>query len=62
VPKNRGLQDILIACLDDLKGFPDAIAMSFLFPSSVTACIISFNMATVTQNYLQVRTIISLKE
>lgn len=24
--KNRGLQDILIACVDGLKGFPDAIA------------------------------------
>lgn len=23
--KNRGLQDILIACVDGLKGFPDAI-------------------------------------
>ncbi len=23
--KNRGLQDILIACMDGLKGFPDAI-------------------------------------
>ncbi len=23
--KNRGLQDILIACVDRLKGFPDAI-------------------------------------
>ena len=23
--KNRGLNDILIACVDGLKGFPDAI-------------------------------------
>ncbi len=24
--QNRGVKDILIACVDDLKGFPDAIA------------------------------------
>ncbi|WP_223236583.1 transposase, partial [Acinetobacter baumannii] len=24
--KNRGVQDILVACVDGLKGFPDAIA------------------------------------
>ena len=30
--KNRGLNDILIACVDGLKGFPDAInAYSALF-------------------------------
>lgn len=27
--KNRGLQDILIACVDGLKGFPDAIAAQY---------------------------------
>ena len=27
--KNRGVQDILIACVDGLKGFPDAIAAEF---------------------------------
>ena len=27
--KSRGLQDILIACVDGLKGFPDAIAVEF---------------------------------
>ena len=27
--KNRGLQDILIACVDGLKGFPDAIAAEY---------------------------------
>ena len=27
--KNRGLQDILIACIDGLKGFPEAIASEF---------------------------------
>ena len=26
--KNRGVQDILIACVDGLKGFPDAIIAS----------------------------------
>jgi putative transposase len=27
--KNRGVQDILIACVDGLKGFPDAIAAEY---------------------------------
>jgi len=27
--KNRGVQDILIACVDGLKGFPDAINTAF---------------------------------
>jgi transposase-like protein len=27
--KNRGLEDILIACVDGLKGFPDAIAAEY---------------------------------
>jgi len=27
--KNRGVQDILIACVDGLKGFPDAIAAAY---------------------------------
>jgi transposase-like protein len=27
--KNRGVQDILIACIDGLKGFPEAIASEF---------------------------------
>ena len=27
--KNRGLQDILIAVVDGLKGFPDAITAAF---------------------------------
>ena len=27
--QNRGVQDILIACVDGLKGFPDAIASVF---------------------------------
>ena len=26
--KNRGMQDIFIACVDGLKGFPEAIARS----------------------------------
>ncbi len=30
--KNRGLQDILIACIDGLKGFPDAINSVYLQP------------------------------
>lgn len=37
--KNRGLQDILIACVDGLKGFPDAI--NSVFPQThVQLCII----------------------
>jgi putative transposase len=37
--KNRGLQDILIACCDGLKGFPDAIAS--VYPQTqVQLCII----------------------
>ena len=37
--QNRGVQDILIACVDGLKGFPDAIAS--IFPeTTVQLCII----------------------
>jgi putative transposase len=37
--KNRGVQDILIACVDGLKGFPDAIAT--VYPKTeVQLCII----------------------
>ena len=37
--KNRGVQDILIACVDGLKGFPDAIET--LFPKTeVQLCIV----------------------
>lgn len=37
--KNRGLQDILIACVDGLTGFPDAIAT--VYPSTkVQLCIV----------------------
>lgn len=37
--KNRGLQDILIACVDGLKGFPDAIAT--VYPQTqIQLCII----------------------
>ena len=27
--QNRGVKDVLIACVDGLKGFPDAIASAF---------------------------------
>jgi putative transposase len=30
--KNRGVQDIFIACLDGLKGFPEAIEAIILKP------------------------------
>ncbi|ESE87223.1 transposase mutator type [Salmonella enterica subsp. houtenae serovar 50:g,z51:- str. 01-0133] len=33
--KNRGLQDILIACVDGLKGFPDAINSAYLINTTV---------------------------
>jgi transposase-like protein len=37
--KNRGLQDILIACIDNLKGFAEAIAS--IFPQTqVQSCVI----------------------
>ncbi|RAP69924.1 transposase [Candidatus Erwinia dacicola] len=32
--KNRGLQDILIACVDGLKGFPDAI--NSVYPQTIS--------------------------
>lgn len=37
--KNRGVQDILIACVDGLKGFPDAIASEFP-QTKVQLCIV----------------------
>lgn len=37
--KNRGLQDMLIACIDGLKGFPEAIAA--IFPKTeVQTCVV----------------------
>ena len=37
--RNRGLEDILIACIDNLKGFPEAIAS--IYPScEIQTCII----------------------
>jgi putative transposase len=37
--KNRGVEDILIACIDGLKGFPDAIAT--VFPQTqIQTCIV----------------------
>ena len=35
---NRGLQDILIACVDGLTGFPEAI--NAIFPQEVQLCVI----------------------
>jgi len=37
--KNRGVKDILIACVDGLKGFPDAIAAAFP-QTQVQLCIV----------------------
>jgi putative transposase len=37
--QHRGVEDILIACVDDLKGFPDAI--NAVFPqTNVQLCIV----------------------
>lgn len=37
--KTRGVEDILIACIDGLKGFPEAIAA--VFPSTqIQTCIV----------------------
>ena len=36
--QNRGLKDILIACVDGLKGFPDAI--SAVYPQTQQLCIV----------------------
>ena len=33
--KNRGVEDILIACVDDLNGFPQAIETVYLKTESV---------------------------
>jgi transposase-like protein len=35
--RNRGVKDILIACVDGLKGFPDAIKKRKLFPTDDSA-------------------------
>lgn len=37
--KNRGVEDILIACVDGLKGFPDAIAAVYP-PTKIQLCIV----------------------
>lgn len=37
--KNRGVQDILIACVDGLKGFPEAIAAQYP-ETSIQLCIV----------------------
>ena len=34
--KNRGLNDILIACVDGLKGFPEAI--NAVYPRRSSSC------------------------
>lgn len=42
--QNRGVQDILIACVDGLKGFPDTIAS--VFPqTTVQLCIVHSDIA-----------------
>ena len=39
--QNRGVQDILIACVDGLKGFPDAI--NTIYPNAqVQLCIVTW--------------------
>lgn len=47
--RNRGVQDIFIACVDGLKGFPDAIKA--VFPKAVVQlCIV--HMARHRLNYV----------
>lgn len=36
--KNRGVADIFIACVDGLKGFPEAIEAVYMLPSSCASC------------------------
>ncbi len=47
--KNRGLEDILIACVDGLKGFPDAIAVEYP-QTKVQLCIV--HMVRNSQRYV----------
>ena len=47
--KNRGLEDILIACVDGLKGFPDAIAAEYP-KTKVQLCIV--HMVRHSLNYV----------
>ncbi len=37
--KNRGVEDILIACIDGLKGFPEAIATVFPL-TQIQTCVV----------------------
>ncbi|MFX6149138.1 transposase, partial [Acinetobacter baumannii] len=47
--RNRGVQDIFIACVDGLKGFPDAIEA--VFPkTTVQLCIV--HMVRYSLNYV----------
>jgi transposase-like protein len=40
--KNRGVEDILIACMDGLSGFPDAVRV--VFPQTlVRLCMRNYN-------------------
>lgn len=51
--KNRGIEDILIACVDGLKGFPDAI--NTVFPKTeIQLCIIHMIRNTLKQEYLKI--------
>ena len=39
--KSRGLQDILIACIDELKGFPEAIQAEYP-QTKIQLCIVHY--------------------
>ena len=51
--KNRGVQDILIACVDGLKGFPEAIETVYPL-AKVQLCIV--HMARHSLNYVSWKT------
>ena len=43
--KNRGIQDILVACVDGLNGFPDAIASVYPHTDIQLCIVLSFATA-----------------
>jgi len=48
--RNRGVQDIFIACVDGLKGFPDAIEA--VFPKAVVHSCASCTAVNHSLNYV----------
>ena len=50
--QNRGVQDILMACVDGLKGFPDAI--NAVFPQSHNPTIPHSHIPTFTHSHIHI--------